>query len=455
MKSKLYMLIMLFTMLFISIDVKAEGEATLKNIKVNGNPCSCTGYECSIELDASNASITYDLADANATVDRLSGFNIDLLSQVTTVKIIASNTVNDEKIENTYTINITKIEKEADFSLKSLKVNGSDMKVSPDIISYNYECEYDTKEIKIDVVPNDPKAKVIKEKEYVFEDDAKSLSVNFYIQVESGEKLEYGVIATRKEKPDTTLKSITLDYGELEFDEKKTEYELTVPYNINKLKVEAEATNKDAKVEIKNEELIVGENEIVITVTNLKNKAIYKIHVTREENIDKSVANLSSITIDEYSKLDFKENVLDYTLNFREIPNKLTIHAKSKDSNSEITILNNEELKDGSKIIVKNQLNESSISREYVLLIKKVEEVKSNKKIVLVCIIILIITMIILFISDIRSKKKEKKRYLKKVFDLRKNIEKLKKEGKLIHPRKKNKKNKAKEEKKEEELEII
>ena len=452
MKNRIYLLIVFMLMLLTVTNVKAEGEATLKNIKVNGSECNCSGTECSVSTESDSATITYDLVDSNAKVDRLSGFKVDLLSEVTTIKITVTNSVNDETSENIYNINITKLAKQNNLALKSLKVNGSAMKVSEDIISYNYECEYDTKKIVLEIVPADANAKVIKEDEYVFDDDAKSLSANFYIEVNE-ERLEYGVIATRKEKPDTTLKSIKLDYGEIEFDEKTLEYELTVPYNINELNVEAEPNNEKAKVEIKNDDLVVGENEIVITVTSERSKSEYKIKVTREENIDKSVANLKELTIDEYKKLDFDENVLEYTLNFNTIPNKLTINTVSKNEDSTISILHNEDLKDGSKIIVKNELNENKIAREYVLIIKKVEGFASNKTLVLVSIIILVIVMIVLLLIDINSKKKEKKQYLKKVFDLRKKVEKLKKEGKIIPQRKK--KSKQKDKKEEEELEII
>ena len=455
MKNKFYLYIVFIIMILSSFNVRAEGEALLTNIKVNGVECTCTGYDCSVSLEASNATITYDLKDESAKVDRLSGFNVDLLSEVTTIKITVTNTVNDDKIENEYNISITKLEKQNDLSLKSLKVNGASMKVSSDIISYNYDCEYDTQKIVLDVVPNDSKAKVIKQDEYYFEEDAKTLSANFYIQSSDGEKLEYGVIATRKEKPNTTLKSIKLDYGTVPFDPKVTEYELTVPHNINKLKVDVEASNEKANVEIQNDDLIVGENEIIITVTNEKSKTEYKIHVTREEDIDKSVANLASITIDEYKKFDFQENVLEYKLNFNEIPSKLTIHAKSKNEDSTISILQNENLTDGSKVIVKNELNESKIAREYIIEIHKITVKESNKKLILVCIIILIITMVVLLYLDINSKKKEKKLYLKKVFDLRKKVEKLKKEGKIIPTRNKKKVKKSKAQKEEDELEII
>lgn len=426
MKYKIYILI---TLLFLTLSVKAEGEATIENIKVNGSACTCTGYECTVSTTASSATITYDLSDQEATVDRLSGFKIDLLSEVTTVKIVVSNTQREEKIENTYEINITKEEKQNDFSLKSLSVNGEKIEVLKEVVVYSYTSLYDAEKIVIEATCNDKNAKIIKEKEYPFDLKESSLAVDFKVQI--GDQVEdYRVVVTRGVKPNTTLKSLKVEPGEINFNEKVYKYVFTVDYSINEIKVEAIPNNKDAKVEITNEPLVVGENEIKVTVTSDKNKSEYILLVTREENVDKSVANLKKIEVREYPKLDFKENVLDYVLLFSEIPTKLNIQAVSKEPLSNIEILNNEDLKNGSKVIVRNTLKESNISREYTLEIKEEKKLHDNKKIILISIIALVITMIILFILDIYSKKQEKRKYLKKIFDLRHKIEKKRKEEK-------------------------
>ena len=77
--------------LLLAVNVKAEGEATISNIKVNGTSCTCSGYDCVVDVVASNATITYDLVDKAAKVDRLSGFRVDLLSEVTTLKLTVTN----------------------------------------------------------------------------------------------------------------------------------------------------------------------------------------------------------------------------------------------------------------------------------------------------------------------------------------------------------------------------
>lgn len=414
--------------LLFAFTVKAEGEATITNIKVNGTSCTCSGYDCAVDVIASTGTITYDLVDKDAKVDRLSGFKVDLLSEVTTLRLTVTNSTGDEKIENIYNITINKQEKENDLSLKSLKVNGEEIKVAKDVVAYSYVCPYDTKSISIDAVPNDGTAKVVKQDKYDFPIEDSSISVDFSVKPTSGEKLDYRVVVTRDIKPDTTLKTLKINDKEISLDEKEFNYEITVEYSVNELDIEAIPNNKNAKVKVDSKTLVVGENEAKITVTSEKTKSEYTIKVIREDNIDKSVANLKELKVEEYKKLDFEENVIDYTLKFNSIPEKLTISAKPKDENCIVEIVGNENLTDGSKVIIKVRLE--NVIREYTLEVKESSSISDNKGFILACIIGLVITIIVLIILEIRSKKKEKKEYLKKIFDLRKKMERKRKEEK-------------------------
>ena len=433
MRYKVFLFIMI---MFFAVTVNAEGEATIKNIKVNGTTCTCSGYECNVDVIASNATITYELVDKDATVDRLSGFKIDLLSEITTIKLTVSNTVNDEKIENIYNITINKKEQENNLNLKSLKVNGTSISVLDDVVVYSYTASYDTKAITIEAVPVDSTAKIIKQDSYDFPLEDGSISVDFAVKPTNGEQLDYRVVVTREQKPNTTLKSLKIEGVNLKFDENTFEYEFNVDYSINELVIDAVANNQEAKIDIENKSLVVGENEVKITITNGKEKSEYLLKVTREENVDKSVANLKELTIAEYKRLDFKENVLDYTLKFSSIPEKLTIKAIAKDNSAEIEIDGNSELTDGSEIVIAVKLN--NITREYTLLVKESKNVSDNKNVILIAIIVLSLTIVALIIIEIHSKKQEKKKYLKKIFDLRHKIERK---------RKAEKENKNKEEK--------
>lgn len=438
--------------LLLAFTVKAEGEATLTNIKVNGASCTCSGYDCNVSVMASSGTITYDLVDKDAKVDRLSGFKVDLLSESTTIKLTVINDKGEEKIENIYNITIIKQEIENDLSLKSLKVNGSAMKVGKDIIAYSYTSEYDTTVITLEVVPNDSSVKVIKQDKYEFPMEDSSISVDFSLKPLSGEQLDYRVVITRGIKPDTTLKSLKINGKDITLDEKEFTYDVVVEYSVNELDIEAIPNNKDAKVEIESKTLVVGDNVAKIKVTSSKAKSEYTLNVKREDNIDKSVANLAKLEVEEYKKLDFKENVLDYVLKFSEIPEKLTIHAKAKDDNCVVEIVDNENLADGSKVTIKSVLG--SITREYTLTIKESTGISDNKSVILACIIGLSLVIIALIIIEIHSKKQKKREYLQKIFDLRHKVERKRKEEK--EKLKKKLKIKSKEKpKEEEELEII
>ena len=446
MKYKKYILIMI---LLFAFTVKAEGEATIGNIKVNGTLCNCSGYDCTVNVIDSSATITYDKIDKDATVDRLSGFKIDLLSEVTTIKLTVTNSTNDEKIENIYNLTINKQKKENDLSLKSLQVNGENIELTKDVIVYSYISEYDATSIKIDAVLNDTTNRLIKENEYPFPIEESSISIDFKVKPVSGDELSYRVVVTRGVKPNTTLKILKINDIEIALKDKQFDYEVTVPYSVNELKIDATPTNKEAKIEYDSKTLVVGENEVKIKVTNAKVVNEYKINVIREDNVDKSVANLKKLEVEEYNRLDFDENVIDYTLNFNKVPEKLTIKAKAKDENGKIEIVGNEDLTDGSKVIVKVKLD--NVIREYTLLVKEGKSVTSNKTTILISIIILVITIIVLAIHEIHTKQEKKREYLRKIFDLRHKIERKRKEEKESKKKEKS----SKEKKIDDDLEII
>lgn len=447
-----YKICILIMILFLSFTVKAEGEATINNIKVNGTLCTCTGYDCVVDTTSSSATITYDLVDKDAKVDRLSGFKVDLLSEVTTIKLTVTNSNGEEKIENIYNLTINKQKKEVDLSLKSLRVNGVPMKLAKDVFVYPYTSEYDTQSITIEAVPNDSSVRVMKDSKYEFPLEDSSISIDFSVKPMDGEAENYRIVVTRGVKPDTTLKSLKINDKEIKLNEKEFTYDITVEYSVNEVEIEAVPNNKDAKVEVDSKTLVVGENTAKITVTTAKAKGEYILNITREDNIDKSVANLKELKVDEYSKLDFDENVLDYTLKFNKVPEKLTIKAKAKNEDGNVEITGNENLVDGSNVTIKVTVDD--ISREYTLILKESKDIVDNKKVILVAIIGLSITIVILIILEIHSKKEEKRKYLKKIFDLRHKIEKKRKED--SEKIKKKLKIKPKEKKQEEdEIEII
>lgn len=419
-------LIFFISILFFSFNVLAEGEATIKNIKVNGIECNCIGYECSVEVDSKTAKVTYELSDINATVDRLSGFTVDLISQTSLVKIVVTNSLGDEKIENTYNINIDLHEKSADYSLKSLKVNNNVITLQEDVYVYSYDAEYSDEEIVVEAETTDDNAKITSELTFSFELEKSSISCDFEVKAENGDTKVYRIVVKRGPRPDTFLKSLKLDNGNINFEKNVFEYNLTVEYSINDLIIEAIPDDDKATVKIEKEDLVVGENVIKITVTNDKATSEYILNVTREKNMDKSLANLESLKVLEYPKLNFEGNVLDYVLKFDEIPEKLTIDAKPISSDGRVEIFYNEKLTENSKVLVKVTLMETGITREYSLQLVKNDNVSSNKTFVLISIISLILIIIVLVIFEIKERKQKRKNMLTRILELKKRKDKNK-----------------------------
>ena len=430
----------LLIILLININVLAEGEATINNIRVNGIDATCTGYDCVIEIDSDKATVTYSLIDANATPDRLSGFSIDLTSPSNLIKIVVRNDKGDEPIENTYSITINKHEKSSDYTLSSLKVNDEDINLMEDVYVYNYESKYDDEKIIVSAKTNDSKAKIVTDLDFEFPLDRSSIALDFDVKAENEEVKTYRIVVNRGIKPNTYLKSLKIDKIDLKFDKEKLNYNETVEYSVNELIIEAKAEKEDAKVEIeKPETLEVGENIIRIIVTNDKAESIYEIKVIREPNLDKSLANLKKLEILEYPKLNFEPNIIEYDLKFKEIPKSLTIKSESLDNNAKIEVLNNEDLTNEDKVIIRVSLpvDEAIIVREYTLNIIESKSIVSNNLSIIISIIIEIIVIIILLILEIKDKNKKKNNRINKMKNLVK------------------KKNRKKEKEEKEEIEII
>lgn len=391
--------------LFFWISVFAEGDATLKNIKVNNISCECIEYKCEIEVDSNTATITYELSSSEATVNRESGLSTNLESDVTKIDVEVTNGEN----HNIYEFIITKHVKSSDYTLSKLLLNEEEITLMEDVYVYNTQVAFDEENIIIEATPTDKKAAVDKELAFLFQVDESSKSFDFTVTAEDGTEKNYRIFVTRKSKPDTSLKSLKLDKGTINFDKDNLDYEIKVEYSVNDILIEAIPNDSKANVKINKENLEVGENTITIEVTNDNASSIYTIKVTREPNLDKSQANLANLNILEYSSLNFEPNVLDYTLEFKQIPEKLTIDATSMNDTAKTEIAGNENLTDGSVISIKVILEDIEIDRVYTLKVEEIKIEKDNNLKIIIAIIVLIITIIILLILEICDRNKKKK----------------------------------------------
>ena len=213
----------------------------------------------------------------------------------------------------------------------------------------------------------------------------------------------------------------TLDFGT--FSIKKTEYTLKVLNEVENIEI-ATTQEEGINVEITgNENLVVGENEIVIKLTDENNNTNeYKIIVTRLEE-GQTLSNihyLKSLVVGGYN-INFVKEQLIYTLTIPNDINRLEITAIPEEENSMIEIKGNEELTDGSLITI-NVIGEDNETTVYTIDITKEANINYMLIIAASIIILLIVILVILIIIKSNKKKQNIKNDSKpKVLDSNKN----------------------------------
>lgn len=201
-----------------------------------------------------------------------------------------------------------------------------------------------------------------------------------------------------------------IDFGT--FSIKNKEYNFKVLNNVENLLIEATA-EENIEIEITgNENLAVGENKVTIKLRKGNDLGEYILNVTRLE-VGETINNtryLKSLVIGGYeNQLNFNKEQFDYTLTIPNNINKLQITALPLDDDDRVEELNNENLDNGSKIVIKVSNDESST--EYTIDIIKE---KNSNNLLLIGIGLIVLLIIILIILIIIKSKKNKRTQPKK-----------------------------------------
>ena len=236
----------------------------------------------------------------------------------------------------------------------------------------------------------------------------------------------------------TTLGITPKDYDFSGFSKDKTSYSVTVPNDVDSLKVNYKAADSKAKVKVTgNDDLEVGTNNIKVVVTAEDGTTkTYTIKVTKLATEDNKPGNvideendlnlyLTSLSIDglELSPA-FDKNVFSYTTTIDMDTNDMSevkVNAEANDSKATVEITGNTNLVEGENlinIVVKG--TESSEQTVYQITVNKIsqaseiasnnifDKIKNIKKEYLIIggfIFIVVVIIIILIINHIRNKK--------------------------------------------------
>ena len=166
------------------------------------------------------------------------------------------------------------------------------------------------------------------------------------------------------------------------------EYYFIANKNINKLEVTAIAENPNAVVTIiGNDNFIIGKNTIDIKVESEdKTKIdIYRIFVTRAENIEMANANLETLAIRQATlNPEFDNNVTYYKAEIANDINKIDILAIPQKENATVKIAQNDEMQIGlNKIEITVTAEDGITDKKYVLEVyrrNEEEEIKAQEE---------------------------------------------------------------------------
>jgi uncharacterized membrane protein (DUF485 family) len=255
-----------------------------------------------------------------------------------------------------------------------------------------------------------------------------------------------------KKSSDAKLKALSVAQGKIspDFNYNLKEYTLEVPNEITEISVAATVNNSRATYNISgNKELKEGENLVYINVKaedGTTNK--YTIKVTREKaeltltSLNIKYKNEDKKNIEIKPNPEFLGNIYEYTLEDLEYYiNKLEIEVVSNRPEAIVSIVGNEELKEGKNNIVITlkipaQQDKEEEIKTYTIIVNKLPEpipptlyeksiewISSNKMMVIiislaVCVVLLITLSIYIIIDNCKYKKlvkelKDKKKNLK------------------------------------------
>lgn len=216
---------------------------------------------------------------------------------------------------------------------------------------------------------------------------------------------------------DPRLSSITINGTKIEgFDGKKYEYEYTSTEKIVDIRgigVSGTTVTNVGKKELKN-----GDNEFIITVSNSEGDSLdYKL-IVKYDSTDTD-CDINTLEVEGYD-IKFDPNVLEYKLKIKD-EYSLKINIELVNTESKYTIKGNQNLQNGSNIII--EVRNGAKTKKYTITIEKdvVAVVKKKTSPLLIVGLVVLglgIIGLIVFLIIKNKKKKNKEEELEKTKDL-------------------------------------
>ena len=325
----------------------------------------------------------------------------------TKVTMTAKVSGNEIKEEYSVSVNKKEFEKSSNAKLASLYLSKGEFAFDSDTKTYVTVVGNSVTSVKISANVLDKKATFVPgygPRTVELKEGSNTILVK--VKAEDGTINTYTISVDRSDGNDlnSRLVNIELSIGKIDFKPDVYIYNFTVDSNINNIDVKAVSESSLSKVEISDTKLKVGENKITIKVTSESgNSSKYELIVTRED-YDSTENYLKNLNIKDYP-IKFDRNVFNYSITIKN-EKKLSIIPVLENSTATYNIVGNENLKNGSKVIIKVSDKEGS-TREYSILVNKnsLFNYDSIKWIVLGLEFLLIIILVLILILRGRPRK--------------------------------------------------
>ena len=243
-------------------------------------------------------------------------------------------------------------------NLASLSLDKASISFSSGVTSYNVSVNSDVTSINIAATAQDPNASISGTGSKTL--DYGNNTFNIVVTAENGSQKTYTVVVNRVDSrsDNNNLASLRISSGSLSprFIKRTTVYSVSVPFEVEKINVNASAEDSKAQVNISNPSLVAEKTtQVVIRVTaeNGSTKA-YTINVARGKDPNKKLSNnnyLESLTTDAGTlSPEFDKKVKKYTVSvpfeiktikFNAVVEDKEYATVKKDGNEQLTVGNN------------------------------------------------------------------------------------------------------------------
>lgn len=380
-KIKIGILLLIIAIFFLPIGISAAGGVSVSTSRITLEH----GGSSSFKITANNAAGKVTINSNNnsvVTIDKSSEWienqtiNVNVKavsagSATITVNVNAA-TFDEEKIINTYTINVTvNPPKSSNNNLKGISINGAALSgFSAAKTSYDLGQTTD-KSITIAATAEDSKAKVSGTGSKTLSYGRNTFKVT--ITAENGATKSYSITVTRPDNrsKDNTLTDLDVSPLGIKFNKNKTSYSVNAEHDVDSIKITAKTNDSKATVTgIGTKKLNNYVNTFIVTVTaengSKKNYTIKVIRKDEEGNLGfvSKDNTLKNITIEGY-EIQFEKDTLEYSIEVDNLIETINITAVTNHDAATYEVSGNNKLKVGLNIVKINVTAESGDIKTY------------------------------------------------------------------------------------------